>query len=272
MLLYRQLLVAARALRTVDDQCGAVMAWFVRSRFAKYRPEVSSRLRLQYLRQGRKHLRLLRRAQCTGAGGEKAMEKVVAYSYGTRGKLRHILRHRVHEVKSRRNVEPPKRMSSQVHSLPPAVLPLLRYCEAEALKLVAPGAESGVYDNNKMDVDSDDDVALDERGGPSIHGVRLEGYVRGKFQWWGNYGGNGVPIAQTAAVARSSESIARKKRLYERALGMTLGSLEFDGVEGNTIELVKMQLEHIPVTVDEFFTSPLTVASKLSDLGSKNIR
>ena len=53
---------------------------------------------------------------------------------------------------------------------------------------------------------------------------------------------------------------------------MTLGSLEFDGVEGNTIELVKMQLEHIPVTVDEFFTSPLTVASKLSDLGSKNIR
>ena len=127
VLLYRQLLVAARALRTVDDQCGAVMAWFVRSRFAKYRPEVSSRLRLQYLRQGRKHLRLLRRAQCTGAGGEKAMEKVVAYSYGTRGKLRHILRHRVHEVKSRRNVEPPKRMSSQVHPRTFAISVLKRY-------------------------------------------------------------------------------------------------------------------------------------------------
>ena len=136
--LYRSLLVAARNLRTADDQCGAVVEWFVRERYAKHRHENSSRVRV---RQGRKHLRLLRRAQCTGTkDGERAMEKVIAYSYGTRGKLKHILRHRIQEVKSRRSVDLPNRVAMRFVSLPPELAPLLRFCETEALKLVTPGS------------------------------------------------------------------------------------------------------------------------------------
>jgi hypothetical protein len=277
--LYRRLLVASRALRAADDQCGAVMAWFVRTRFAKYRFEMSSRLRLQYLRQGRKHLRLLQRAQCIGVGdgsggggggkekgkGGRAMEKVIAYSYGTRGKLRHILRHRIHEVKSRRNVDPPKGMSAQVASLPREVLPLLRYCEAEAMRLVARELFSReVEEEMEGDDGNGHDSSFDDEGDPVLHGVQLNDYVRGKFKWWSEFGGNGVPIAQTAAGARSSESTARKKRLYERALGMSPESLE----QGTTIELVTLQLEHVPVTVDDFFSSPLSVARNVSDLTS----
>lgn len=242
--LYRDLLRAAQGLRKVDDQCGAVVAWFVRERFGRYRNETSSRLRLQHLRQGQKNLRVLRRAQCTRQeSGERAMEKVVAYSYGTRGKLRHILKRRIQEVKSRRNLEPPKRLTAQVASLPPEVLPLLKYCEAEAMKLV--GSRS--KDEECMEsVDS---------GASVLHGVHLEDYVRRKFQWWSEYGGNSVPIAQTTAGVRSSRSTARRKRLYERALGMLPGTLEFDGVAGNTIELVTMQLEHVPLSIDEFFST-----------------
>ena len=218
--LYRSLLVAARNLRTADDQCGAVVEWFVRERYAKHRHENSSRVRV---RQGRKHLRLLRRAQCTGTkDGERAMEKVIAYSYGTRGKLKHILRHRIQEVKSRRSLDLPNRVAMRFASLPPELAPLLRFCETEALKLVTSGSS--------LDLESEQnesDSTLEYQPDSVLHGVQLDDYVRGKFKCWGKFGRDGTPIEHTAVGKRSRSSTARKQRMYERALGLFPASLDW---------------------------------------------
>ena len=133
------------------------------------------------------------------------MEKVIAYSYGTRGKLKHILRHRIQEVKSRRSLDLPNRVAMRFASLPPELAPLLRFCETEALKLVTSGSS--------LDLESEQnesDSTLEYQPDSVLHGVQLDDYVRGKFKCWGKFGRDGTPIEHMAVGKRSRSSTARK--------------------------------------------------------------
>ena len=143
---YRKLFRQARALKLYDPICGSYVEWRARTKFRDNQHDTSVKKRKAELKTTRKHVRLLGKAN---GGNLLAMEKVVAYSYGTRGRLKHLLKHRIQKIVASEQTQqqllglkglPAKydrRPVPLLDTLPKEMQPLVQYCEDHAMQVVA---------------------------------------------------------------------------------------------------------------------------------------
>lgn len=92
---YRQIFRQARSLKSYDALCGSYVEWRARAMYRRREHETSAKKRKAHVKEARKHLSLLGKAN---SGHLHALGKVIAYSYGRRGRVKHLLQSRVAEI------------------------------------------------------------------------------------------------------------------------------------------------------------------------------
>jgi hypothetical protein len=150
---YRRLFRQARALKSYDSICSSYVIWRTRTRFRTNQHETSPKRRKAELKAARKQLRLLGKAN---AGNLQALEKVIAYGYGTRGRMKHLLNYRINEIfaTGKRNFSDNEKSKAVVklEALPVEFAPLVCYCEDQAMQIVKGKERSNGKLNTQIDL------------------------------------------------------------------------------------------------------------------------
>ena len=86
--IYRRLLRQGKIFSKIDPVIGSYVTWRTCTLFRRNEHTTSLSTRKQQLKTARKSVRLLGKA---GAGDGQAMEKLIGYSYGSRGRVKHLI-------------------------------------------------------------------------------------------------------------------------------------------------------------------------------------
>ncbi len=231
--IYRGLLRHARALHARDDICGAYVRWRAGELFRKHRHETSARRRQRLIKDGRKHLRLLGRANSGRSRRDRAaLQKVVAYAYGARGVVQHILKDKISMVKRTRSLaderrRPGRRAPTRAdprrrwEKLPPEMQPLVAHCAEEALAYVL--AQGGRHDGGGGGGGQVSPAKLSLSKAKRRLQVRKRQLQRDHERWTGVSLRPFVEARVAAYAARghkSSRQVRKHRRLLESALGL----------------------------------------------------
>ena len=152
---YRQIFRQARSLKSYDALCGSYVEWRARAMYRRREHETSAKKRKAHVKEARKHLNVLGKAN---SGHLHALGKVIAYSYGRRGRVKHLLQSRVTEIitSGGRSQSEPKGQQTVLSKSNSKALErmngfyckeLVLYCEEQACEMVA--RMNANKDNNK---------------------------------------------------------------------------------------------------------------------------
>ena len=247
--IYRRLFRQAKAMKKYDVICGSYVEWRARNMFRRNQYETSPKKRKAELKASRKHARLLGKAN---SGNSQALEKVIAYSYGQRGRVKHLLQYRINDIivsgghKTRQLL--PRAANKDTNStlntletLPAEMLPLLRYCEDEAWRRVRS------RDEQESELESGERAGEREREREREREERVRQKLTVISKW---------DFAKQHLEATSKDEVSRRRRrLYEKALRITQGGELDKEVSSRRQHSRKIDIPSICGTVDEFFST-----------------
>jgi len=236
-------------MKKYDVICGSYVEWRARNMFRRNQYETSPKKRKAELKASRKHARLLGKAN---SGNSQALEKVIAYSYGQRGRVKHLLQYRINDIivsgghKTRQLL--PRAANKDTNStlntletLPAEMLPLLRYCEDEAWRRVRS------RDEQESELESGERAGERERERERVREERVRQKLTVISKW---------DFAKQHLEATSKDEVSRRRRrLYEKALRITQGGELDKEVSSRRQHSRKIDIPSICGTVDEFFST-----------------
>lgn len=250
---YRRLFRQAKAMKKYDVICGSYVEWRARNMFRRNQYETSPKKRKAELKASRKHARLLGKAN---SGNSQALEKVIAYSYGQRGRVKHLLQYRINDIivsgghKTRQLL--PRAANKDTNStlntletLPAEMLPLLRYCEDEAWRRVRSRDEQ--ESELESGVGAGKGAGAEEREREQEQEERVRQKLTVISKW---------DFAKQHLEATSKDEVSRRRRrLYEKALLITQSGELDKEVSSRRKHSRKINIPSMCGTVDEFFST-----------------